>query len=112
MNPTVGDYPLNAGKILRCISEAEKKRLDWVVFSELSLCGYPVWDLANKPKFVETGLSYLQKIAAATRGKKVQAIVGFVDKGPEGSSKSYNALAVLAGGKIVHKQYKTLLPTY
>ena len=45
-------------------------------------------------------------------GKKVLAILGFIDRGPAGSHKAHNALAVLSNGKIIHKQYKSLLPTY
>ncbi len=112
MNPIVGDFSYNAEKIIRRIEEAERRGLHWVVFSELALSGYPVWDLANKKGFVEEGLLHLKKIAAATRGKKVLAILGFIDKGPAGSLKTYNALAVISDGKIIHKQYKSLLPTY
>ncbi len=112
MNPIVGDFSYNAEKIIRHIEEAERRGLNWVVFSELALSGYPVWDLANKKGFVEEGLLHLKKIAAATRGKKVLVILGFIDKGPAGSLKTYNALAVISNGKIIHKQYKSLLPTY
>lgn len=112
MNPIVGDYPHNTEKIIHRMEEAERRGLDWVIFSELALSGYPVWDLANKKGFVEEGLLHLKKITEATRGKKVLAILGFIDKGPVGSRKTYNALAVVSGGKIIHKQYKSLLPTY
>lgn len=112
MNPIVGDLSHNAGEIIRRIDEAEKRGLDWVIFSELALSGYPVWDLANKKGFIDAGLAHLQKITRATRGKKVLAILGFIDRGPAGSHKAYNALAVLSNGKVIHKQYKSLLPTY
>lgn len=112
MNPIVGDLPHNAGEIIRRIDEAEKRGLDWVIFSELALSGYPVWDLANKKGFIDAGLAHLEKITRATRGKKVLAILGFIDRGPAGSHKAYNALAVLSNGKVIHKQYKSLLPTY
>ena len=112
MNPIVGDLPHNTAQIIRRIDEAEKRGLDWVIFSELALSGYPVWDLANKKGFIDAGLAHLKKITRATRGKKVMAILGFIDRGPAGSHKAYNALAVLSNGKVIHKQYKSLLPTY
>lgn len=111
MNPTVGDYPGNAQKIKKWIEAAEKKRADLVVFPELALCGYPVWDLANKRRFIMEGLRQLDKVAAVTQGKKVQAILGFIDQASvEGRTR--NAMAWLAGGKIVARQIKRLLPTY
>lgn len=112
INPIVGDYAHNTGKITRCIREADEKGLDWVIFSELALSGYPVWDLAIKKSFVEEGLSCLEKVAASTKDRKVLAFLGFIDKGPRDTGKSYNALAVLSKGRVIHKQYKTLLPTY
>lgn len=112
INPIVGDYAYNSRKIIRMISEAQAKSLDWVIFSELSLSGYPVWDLANKRSFVSAGLKFLDKVVASTRGKRILVMLGFIDRGPEGSGKSFNALAVLQDGKVLHKQYKTLLPTY
>ncbi len=112
INPIVGDFSYNSRKIIEMIDEAETRGLDWIIFSELALSGYPVWDLANKKRFVREGLIHLKKIAASTLGKKVLAIFGFIDEGPRGSSKSYNSLAVVWKGKVVHKQSKTLLPTY
>ena len=48
INPTVGDFDGNNRKICDLIKTAENQKLDWVIFPELSICGYPVWDLANK----------------------------------------------------------------
>ena len=79
MNPTVGDYAGNATKILAWIEEASAKGADLVVFPEAALCGYPVWDLANKKPFVDEGLRQLKRIAAATRGKKIAVVLGFID---------------------------------
>jgi len=116
MNPTVGDYPANTAKILRWIGEAEEKGADLVVFPEAALCGYPVWDLANKKAFVEAGLKELKRIAAFTRGKKIAAVLGFIDKNRTASSilhpVSHNALAWLEKGRIRTIYHKQLLPTY
>jgi len=112
IDPTVGDFERNCGKIMRLIREAEKRGVDWVIFSELALSGYPVWDLATRKRFVREGLRYLKKIASETRDLKVLPILGYIEEGPENSGKSYNALAVLSRGKVIHRQFKTLLPTY
>ncbi len=112
INPIVGDFERNRQKILHWIRESEKRGLDWVVFPELSLSGYPVWDLATRKRFVREGLRHLKGIATDTRGFNVLPILGYIEEGPKNSGKSYNALAVLSGGKVIHRQYKTLLPTY
>ena len=109
MNPTVGDYPANTRKILNWIEEAERSRAQLVVFPEMALHGYPVWDLANKKRFVEEGLKCLQRIARATRHKKIHVLLGFIDRQ---SPKNHNAMAWIQDGNVRGVQHKTLLPTY
>jgi len=116
MNPTVGDYPGNAAKILAWIVEAEKRNSDLIVFPEGALCGYPVWDLANKRAFVGAGLKELKRIVAATRGKRIAVVLGFIephrDRVSGGTPNAYNALAWIEKGKIRTVYHKQLLPTY
>ncbi len=112
MNPTVGDFAANLKKILNFLERAEQKHCDLVVFPEMAVCGYPVWDLAIHRAFIRENLRALDQITKATRSKKVSAVVGFIDQGPTGSGKSRNALAWISAGKIRHKHYKSLLPTY
>ena len=116
MNPTVGDYPGNAAKILAWIAEAEKQHSDLIVFPEGALCGYPVWDLANKKAFVDAGLKELKRIAAATRDKRIAVVLGFIeprrDRVSGGTANAYNALAWIEKGKIRTVYHKQLLPTY
>jgi NAD+ synthase (glutamine-hydrolysing) len=116
MNPTVGDYHANAEKIISWIGEAESKNADVIVFPECALCGYPVWDLANKQQFVKQGLKELKRIAQATSDKKIAVALGFIDafhgKGQRGAGHAFNALAWIAKGKIRTIYHKQLLPTY
>ncbi|MFA5167031.1 MAG: NAD+ synthase [Candidatus Omnitrophota bacterium] len=116
MNPTVGDYAGNTAKILRWIDEAERKGADLVVFPEAALCGYPVWDLANKKQFVDEGLKCLKRIAAATKGKCAAVVLGFISRGasPEYrvSQNAFNSVAWLEKGNIRTIYHKQLLPTY
>ncbi len=112
INPTVGDFDGNRKKICGAIASAEAKGLDWIIFPELSICGYPVWDLANKTSFVRAGLKSLDQIVQFTKGKKIRVVVGFIDLGGTSDRKNYNALALIQNGKILQRQYKTLLPTY
>ncbi|MSR76652.1 MAG: NAD+ synthase [Candidatus Omnitrophica bacterium] len=112
MNPTVGDLASNTKKIIDWIGRAEKQASDLIVFPELSLTGYPVWDLANNGRFVQMNGKYLQKIIAATRGKKISLVLGFIDRGTGKTHRSQNALAFIANGSLLTTVSKQLLPTY
>ncbi len=116
MDPTVGDYESNTARILRWIDLAERQGADLVVFPECALCGYPVWDLANKKQFLNEGLKRLKRIAVATRGKRIAVVLGFIERISSPKSQvpgnSYNALAWIEKGKIREIYHKQLLPTY
>ncbi len=117
MNPVVGDYAANAAKIMDWIGRAEQGGADLVVFPECALCGYPVWDLANRKTFLAEGAKWLKAIADSTRGKKIAVVSGFIDKGlspnPERCTpRSLNAAAWIEGGKVRGIYHKRLLPTH
>ncbi len=113
MNPIVGDYAANTARILQWVRAAEKKSAQLVVFPEMALCGYPVWDLANKTRFVDEGFRCLNKIVRATRGLSVHVLLGFIDSSSAGSAKtSHNAMAWIQNGRLRGVQHKTLLPNY
>jgi NAD+ synthase (glutamine-hydrolysing) len=114
-NPTVGDFEGNSERIVAFIEKAEEKGVELLIFPELAVSGYPVWDLANKSKFVEANLKSIDCLAKATKNKNVAVAVGYIDKTAKTTQqkeKSLNAIAVLRDGKVIHKQYKTLLPNY
>lgn len=112
VNPTVGNFAGNLRKILDFVKQADKKDCDLVVFPEMAICGYPVWDLAIKKSFIQENLNAVQKIVQASRHFNSALVVGYIDEGSAQSGKSRNALAWISGGRIRHRQYKTLLPTY
>ncbi len=116
MNPTVGDYAGNTARILRWLDLAERQGADLIVFPEAALCGYPVWDLANKKQFLAEGMKCLDQIAAATRSKKIAAVVGFIAPckihGNRSTANTHNALAWIEKGKVRTVYHKQLLPTY
>jgi NAD+ synthase (glutamine-hydrolysing) len=104
LNPTVGALDANLALISNAYDEAEAAGCDIVAFPELSLSGYPPEDLVLKPGFVDDNLEVLAKFA--TRTRRCTAIVGFVDRDRD----LYNAAAVCAGGEIVGRYHKRLLP--
>ena len=111
LNPTIGDIPRNADKIIDYINRARDGGATLVVFPELAIVGYPPKDLLLKPAFVNDNLAALARIAAACTG--VTAIVGYVDRNAASVGRPlHNAVAVCADGIIKSRHLKTLLPTY
>lgn len=111
VNPVVGDLRHNAEIVLRHIGAAREAGAGLVVFPELALVGYPPKDLLLKPSFVADNLAALDRIAASS--PDIDAVVGYVDRNTDPVGRPLrNAVALLRGGKVVSRHFKTLLPTY
>lgn len=111
INPIIGDFKYNFNKIKHFTDQAISLQCDLVVFSELVITGYPPRDLLERKDFVDANIDCLNKLISAIRG--IGVICGFVDKNPAGQGNPlYNAAVLFENGKIIHKVYKTLLPTY
>ena len=111
INTTIGDLRGNIGKIRKAVKAAEAAGADMVVFSEMTITGYPPRDLLERASFVNGNLCKLEEVAGMS--ERVGVVCGFVDRGEGGGGKAlFNAGAVLDGGRIVFRQYKSLLPTY
>lgn len=112
INGTVGDFPGNVKRILAAYRECLDQGADLVVTPEMSLVGYPPRDLVQKSQFVPKCLQALDYLSEEI--KSVPLLVGYVDHNQDHvPGRPYrNAAAWLHEGKIVHKIWKTLLPTY
>lgn len=111
INTKVGDLEGNFGKIISYINKAKNKEADLVVFSELTITGYPPRDLLDFENFAHDNLVQLEKIAQFTHD--IGVICGYIDinKNPYGR-KYYNAAAFIYKGEILSRHYKNLLPFY
>ena len=111
-NAVIGDFPGNVKRILAAYRECLEAGADLVVTPELSLVGYPPRDLVFKSQFVPKCLQALDHLAGEIR--HVPLLVGYVDHHhPARPGKPFrNGVAWLEDGKIQHKIWKTLLPTY
>ena len=111
INPTIGAFKQNAGKICKFINTAKKQEADLVIFPEMSVVGYPPKDLLELSGFVDSNLKALEEIQNSVSG--IAAIIGFVDRNVAQRGKAlYNAAAYIKNRKIVSRHYKSLLPTY
>ncbi|MGZ5246061.1 MAG: NAD+ synthase [Flavitalea sp.] len=110
-NYHIGNFELNTQKILSGIESARAQGAELVVFSELSVCGYPPRDFLEFTDFLRCCDDSIQTIAAASIG--IGVIVGAPAKNPNKEGKDlFNAAWFLYDGKVHAKAYKTLLPTY
>jgi NAD+ synthase (glutamine-hydrolysing) len=111
LNYTIGDFEKNANKIISAIKKAKDKGAGLVVFSELSLCGYPPLDLLEHKSFIEKCTDYTGKIAAYCTD--IAAIIGapVLNTKPEGKN-LFNSALFLINGRPEYIINKSLLPTY
>jgi|TARA_B100000315_G_scaffold205674_1_gene199537 NAD+ synthetase len=111
INPIIGDFEYNFDRIKDFSEKAVALSCDLVVFPELVVSGYPPRDLLERNDFIEANLACLNRLVDSIRG--IGIICGFVEKNPPGKGKSlYNAAVLFEDGKIVHRAFKRLLPTY
>lgn len=111
LNPIVGDLEGNSRKIIAAIDRARGTGADVVLFSELTLCGYPPEDLLMHAAFIDAQEKYLERIVRASRG--IMVVVGVVRKNTSETEKPiFNSAAVIQDGKLVGFEDKCLLPTY
>lgn len=112
LNYHTGNFEQNSRSMIEAIKEAKAARADLVVFSELSVCGYPAKDFLQYPDFIAYCEESLNRIAAhCTDG--VAAIVGSPTLNPVVEGKDlYNSACFLTDGKVEKVVHKTLLPNY
>lgn len=115
INPTIGDLPGNAQKILEMAQQAVKKGARLLLTPELSLCGYPPRDLLLNPSFVEAMEITLQQLARDLP-TNLAVLVGTVTPNCKahitGGKTLFNSIAFLENGKVKQLFHKRLLPTY
>lgn len=110
-NYHIGNFALNGEKMLQAIEDAKVKGADLVVFSELSVCGYPPRDFLEFEDFILESEATVQKIAAATHG--IGVLLGAPTRNPQPEGKDLlNSAILLYDGKVQGVASKTLLPNY
>lgn len=111
LNYHIGNFTKNKELICNAITMAKKDGSDLIIFSELSVPGYPPLDLLDHVDFIEKCDSTILEIAEKCKG--ITAIVGTPTKNRNSEGKKlYNSALVLSEGKIIFAVNKALLPTY
>jgi len=112
LNYYIGDFEGNLKKILNAVRRARDLGSDLVVFSELSICGYPPLDLLEREDFITTCNRYIERISESIDSK-----IGVLVGGPEFNKQKegkllFNSVFFLLDGKVQQVFRKSLLPTY
>jgi NAD+ synthase (glutamine-hydrolysing) len=113
INPVVGAFEANVRKINEAYQRACSERARMLLTPELAVCGYPPYDLIDRPEMFERNEKALYDLTASTQSQQCALVVGHVGRNPSQDGRpSQNFVSVLENGKIVFKQAKSLLPTY
>jgi NAD+ synthase (glutamine-hydrolysing) len=110
-NYHIGNFEDNTRKIIGAIQYAKSRGADLVVFSELSVCGYPPRDLLEFNDFVNECYKAIDIIKEHT--DTIGVIIGSPQRNPEKEGKDlFNAGWFLYEKQVLGVAQKTCLPTY
>ncbi len=110
-NYHIGNFEQNTQKMLCAIEEAKKQGADLILFSEMSVCGYPARDFVEFNDFINKCYDSIEQIKKAA--DTIGVLIGSPARNPNKKGKDlFNAAFFLYDQKIVAEIHKTLLPTY
>ncbi|MEW6725657.1 MAG: NAD+ synthase [Bacillota bacterium] len=108
VNPVIGNFPYNVARIEEMIADAAAQGADLVIFPEMALTGYPPRDLLDRREFIKAVEEHTRRLVAASGETGVILGVPL----PDGEGALFNTALLFAGGQILGKGVKTLLPNY
>lgn len=111
LNLLIGDLAAAGAAIRAAANKAKSEGADLLVCPELAACGgYPPRDLLERRWFVDQQWALVQSLA---RDLPLPTLIGCVEPLAQGSGPSLaNALVASAGGQIIARYHKRLLPDY
>jgi NAD+ synthase (glutamine-hydrolysing) len=110
-NYHIGNFDKNQEKIIEAIQIAKSKNADLIVFSEMSICGYPARDFLDFKDFIDKCFKSIDNIKEYA--DTIGVIVGAPDINPVQEGKNlFNAAFFIYEKEIKGIAHKTCLPTY
>ena len=110
-NYHIGNFESNGRKIISAILKAKAEMADLVVFSELSVCGYPPRDFLEFEDFINKCYEVIESIRPFT--SDIGVIVGCPARNQSDKGKSlFNAAWLIYEQEVKGIACKTCLPTY
>src|SRR5580698_5555525 len=110
-NYHIGNFEKNTEKIIAGIQKAKEENADLVVFSELSVCGYPPRNFLEFEDFINKCYEAIDVIKQ--HADTIGVIVGCPERNLSSKGKSlFNAVWLLYEKEVKGIAHKTCLPTY
>lgn len=110
-NYHIGNFDYNTQKIIAAIEAAKAQGGDLIVFSEMSVCGYPARDFVEFSDFINK--CYVAIDTIKQHATNIGVLIGAPARNPITQGKDlFNAAFFLYEGEVKAEIHKTLLPTY
>jgi len=110
-NYHIGNFEYNTAKIIDAITKAKAAGGDLILFSEMSVCGYPARDFVEFKDFIQKCYAAIDIIKA--HADTIGVIIGSPAINPQQKGKDlFNAAFFLYEQEVKAEIHKTLLPTY
>lgn len=112
INPIIGDFQYNCGKIITWAEKAHQNGCRLTIFPEMVVSGYPPQDLLERGSFLMQQNSAINEMIAKFPAD-LDVLFGCVVQGNgAGGKRLFNTALVARNGKIIFNAQKQLLPTY
>ncbi len=110
-NYHIGNFEENTRKIISAINEAKAQGGDLILFSEMSICGYPARDFVEFNDFINKCYAAIDEVKQ--HADTIGVLVGGPARNKLHRGKSlFNAAFFLYEKEVKAEIHKTLLPTY
>ncbi len=110
-NYHIGNFEYNTNKIIEAIETAKAAGGELILFSEMSVCGYPARDFVEFNDFIDQCNAAVDKIKA--HADTIGVLIGSPSRNSRHKGKGlFNAAYFLYENEIKAEIHKTLLPTY
>ena len=110
-NYHIGNFESNTNKIIAAIESAKRQGGDLIVFSEMSVCGYPARDFVEFSDFIDKCYESIDIIKQ--HADTIGVLIGSPAHNPIKEGKNlFNAAFFLYNKEVKAEVHKTLLPTY
>ena len=110
-NYHIGNFEANTAKIIHAIKEAKTAGADIIMFSEMSVCGYPARDFVEFNDFINKCYEAIDLIKE--HADTIAVLIGAPARNNIKKGKNlFNAAFFLYEKEVKAEIHKTLLPTY
>lgn len=110
-NYHIGNFEANTAKMISAIKEAKAAGADIIMFSEMSVCGYPARDFVEFNDFISKCYEAVDMIRE--HADTIAVLIGSPARNTIQKGKDlFNAAFFLYEKEIKAEIHKTLLPTY